>query len=202
MPSPLKGIEKGPELLPRPSKVYGTTRCPYNKHHATTPDEAREFRQNFGAMERELDETPRSAAVCQATVVQPSYAAWNAKEMRRMRLALMMRMWLGWRFSYVTEVNDKRLTGGAINRMMKRSLSRAFEQWQAWYEDMMRQKSIVQGALNKMRNRKMSMAWNQWQAWFEEIKRQRDVLEKSALRFRNRLLPMAYNRWIECHQEA
>merc|ERR1711865_917229 len=71
-----------------------------------------------------------------------------------------------------------RLAGGALNRMLKRQLSRAWEQWQQVAAEAREQMELLRRGVMRMLQRQLSMAFLKWREAAAELKKCARILGK------------------------
>jgi hypothetical protein len=72
--------------------------------------------------------------------------------------------WEKWQYEAAEAKRLRKLTGGAVRRMLHRQLSMAWEKWQYEATEMKRQQAMLDRA-RRLRNAKMFAAWNMLRAW-------------------------------------
>merc|ERR1719162_871570 len=93
------------------------------------------------------------------------------------------------------------LIQGAINRMLKRQMSRAWEKWQQVYADLKFLNRMGGGAIRRMMNRKLSMAWEKWQFTAAEMARQQFMIQGAINRMLKRQMSQAWEKWQQVYAD-
>jgi len=135
---------------------------------------------------------------------------WYEELMRSREVAMKCMKWwrnkeLGagfftWQIFAQGAKEQKRLMGGALNRMKKYKMSQAWEQWQFWYEEFCRSRDIALRAAARWKNRELGAALYTWQVWYEEKKEALRKLKQGLMRFMKRAQSMAFQSWVSWYE--
>ena len=118
--------------------------------------------------------------------------------MRNIELGKALNTWYS---AYLEEKRQRYVLNGALNRMIKRSLSMAFEKWQMEAATMKSEKALINDMMKKWLKRALLPAWFKWREQYAELKEQSRLIGGALNRLRSRLISMAYNRWREIYEE-